>query len=86
MKLLFAVALVASFAACTQPRSARCKTVCAREAECLSSTNSAVPFDEKECVASCSMLEQDQANLAQVERHAECVMKQAACTAVVACQ
>ena len=71
---------------CVQARSTRCKQVCAREYECVTSTNSAIPFDEKECVAACAVLEQDQDNLAKVQKHADCVSKQQACSAVLECQ
>jgi hypothetical protein len=74
-------------AACTQPRSARCKHVCASEADCIAQTNSAIPFDEKECVAACSVLEADQDNRAKVEQHAACVERnQHACKAMLECQ
>ena len=80
-----ALASILALAACTQPRSARCKQVCTRESECVSTTNSTMPFDEKECIAACAVLEADQNNLAKVERHAECVAKQTACAAVLEC-
>ena len=84
MRILLALALAA---ACTQPRSARCKDVCSREADCVARTNSAIPFDEKECVAACAVLEADPDNLAKVEKHAECVAKnQGACRAMLDCQ
>jgi len=72
-------------AGCTQPRSARCTQVCTRESECVSATNSTMPFDEKECIAACAVLESDQDNLAKVQHHAECVTKQATCAAVLDC-
>ena len=74
--------------ACVQPRSARCKQVCARESECVtsSSSSSSVPFDEKECVAACAVLEADQDNLAKVQKHADCVLKHPACGDVLECQ
>jgi hypothetical protein len=83
VRLALLLILVAT--ACTQPRSARCKTVCTRESECISATSSTLPFDEKECIAACAVLEGDQENLAKVERHAECVAKQASCAAVLEC-
>jgi hypothetical protein len=80
------VALVI-FAACTQPRSERCKAVCAREAECVDSTKSTIPFDEKECVAACAALEIDATgNTAKVVKHADCVNRQQSCAAVLECQ
>jgi hypothetical protein len=78
--------LLLAVAACTQPRSARCKQVCTREAECISSTNAKIDFDESECIAACAVLEADQDNVAKVERHAECVTAQSSCAAVLDCQ
>jgi len=82
VRLLLLLALIG----CTQPRSARCKQVCAREYECITSTKSDIPFDEKECISACAVLEQDQDNLAKVQKHADCVNKQQACSAVLECQ
>jgi hypothetical protein len=85
--LLLAVWLAAWLAACTEPRSPACKEVCRREAECVEETNSKMPFDEKECVAACSALEQDATvNAAKVQRHIACVNKQEACAAVLECK
>jgi hypothetical protein len=84
--LLLAAALLAA-AACTEPRSTACKDVCKREAECVEETGSKMPFDEKECVAACSALEQDvTVNAAKVQRHIECVRRQPSCTAVLECK
>lgn len=70
--------------ACTQQRSAMCKEVCKREAECVDATASKMPFDEKECVAACAALEADKSdNGAKVVRHVECVHKQQDCRAVL---
>lgn len=80
--LVAAVLLVA----CVQPRSQRCKQVCARENECVTSSSSSIPFDEKECVAACAVLEADPDNLAKVQKHADCVSKHTACTDVLECQ
>jgi hypothetical protein len=82
MRYLIALALCA----CVQPRSQRCKQVCAREYECVTSTGSSIPFDEKECVAACAVLEADQDNLAKVQKHADCVAKHTACSDVLECQ
>jgi hypothetical protein len=71
---------------CVQPRSQRCKQVCAREYECVTQTSSSVPFDEKECIAACAVLEADQDNLATVQKHAECVAKHMQCSDVLECQ
>ena len=70
---------------CTQPRSKTCTEICARESDCVQSTNSPIPFDEKECVAACEVLRSDQQNLAKVEQHKDCVMKNASCQAVLEC-
>ncbi len=74
-------------AACTEPRSASCKKVCKREAECIEETGSKVPFEEKECVAACAALEQDSAHSgAKVTRHIECVTREKSCAAVLECK
>lgn len=73
--------------ACTEPRSAACKEVCKREAECVEETGSKMAFDEKECVAACSALEQDVTiNAAKVQRHMECVKRHTSCAAVLECK
>lgn len=85
--LLRASLLAALLAACTEPRSTACKGVCKREAECVEETGSKMPFDEKECVAACSALEQDTSvNAARVQRHIDCVNKQPSCAAVLECK
>ena len=74
-------------AACTQPRSARCKQVCTRESECVSQTSSQIPFDEKECIAACAALEHDvEHSAAKVARHIDCVNQQQTCPAVLECK
>jgi hypothetical protein len=79
--------LAALLAACTEPRSATCREVCKREAECIEETGSKMPFDEKECVAACSALEQDATvNAAKVQRHVACVNKHQSCAAVLECK
>jgi hypothetical protein len=83
MRWLVLIAIVG----CTEPRSARCKEVCKREAECIDVTSSKMPFDEKECIAACAALESDQAdNGAKVARHIECVRSKQACEAVLECR
>lgn len=78
--------LVALGAGCTQPRSARCKEICKHEAECVDQTGAKITFEEKECVAACSVLEADSENAAKVARHAECVQRQAQnCSALLEC-
>jgi len=81
------LALAALLAACTEPRSPVCKELCKREAECIEETASKMAFDEKECVAACSALEQDvTVNAAKVQRHVDCVKKQPTCAAVLECK
>ena len=85
MRLVLLAVLVLS--ACTEPRSNACREVCKREAECVEETGSKMPFDEKECVAACSALEQDTSvNAAKVQRHIDCVHKQQSCAAVLECK
>ena len=81
MRILLALALVA----CNQPRSETCKSVCSKEADCVRQTSASVPFDEKECVAACEVLRNDQANQAKVEQHHDCVTKTQSCSAVLEC-
>ena len=70
--------------ACTQPRSARCKEVCKREADCIDSSGKPIPFDEKECVAACAVLEADVAdNGAKVQNHVDCINRQQSCSTVL---
>ena len=89
MRCLVLIALL-SGVGCTQPKSAECKQVCKREAECvdaLDSTGPKIPFDEKECIAACAALQHDVAdNGAKVQRHIDCVNKQQSCTAVLECK
>ena len=80
----FAV-ILAVLAGCTQPRSKTCVDVCSRESDCITATQSEIPFDEKECIAACEVLRADQQNLAKVEQHRECVMNNASCQAVLDC-
>ena len=77
--------IVVLLVACTQPRSKTCTDICSRESDCIQSTNSSIPFDEKECVAACEVLRGDQQNLAKVEQHRVCVTKNASCEAVLEC-
>jgi hypothetical protein len=72
---------------CTEPRSAQCREVCKREAECVEETGNKTPFEEKECVAACAALEQDvAASAAKVQRHADCVRRQTTCAGVLECK
>jgi len=85
--LVALIALVVVSAACTEPRSAACKEVCKREAECIDQTGSKVPFDEKECIAACAALEHDvDRSAAKVQHHIDCVTKQLTCPAVLECK
>ncbi len=85
--MLRSLVLVFALTACTEPRSAACREVCKREAECIEETSSKMPFDEKECVAACSALEQDvSVNAAKVQRHFDCVHRQQTCAAVLECK
>lgn len=76
-----------ALAACAEPRSPRCKRLCAREAECVEAAdNTETAFDEGDCVAQCSALERDEQGRGTVERHADCVTAAGtSCTAVLAC-
>ena len=80
------VALLLLLVACTEPRSPACKDVCKREAKCVDELGDKIPFDEKECIAACAVLEGDPDNLAKVQKHAECVAKHTACNEVLDCQ
>lgn len=83
----YALALGFALAACTEPRSNACRQVCKREANCIEETGSKMPFDEKECVAACSALEQDTSvNAAKVVRHIACVHGQLSCGGVLECK
>ena len=83
----YLIAAVVALAACTEPRSAACREVCKREAECNEEVGSKTPFEEKECVAACAALEADSANSgAKVQRHFDCVRHQTSCTAVLECK
>ena len=74
-------------AGCTEPRSPACKEVCKREAECIDQTASKAPFDEKECIAACAVLEHDVENsAAKVQHHIACVNQQTSCPAVLECK
>lgn len=86
---VFALALAAGLlCSCTEPRSAQCREVCKREAECIEESGTKTPFEEKECVAACAALEQDGANSgAKVQRHVDCVRKAGtSCGAVLECK
>ncbi len=81
-RIWLGLALALAGAACTQPRSQRCREVCARQAECRDPTGKELDpsFDEKECVAQCSALETDTETRRLVEARAACFAKPDACT------
>ena len=88
--LLLAAACVAG--ACAQPRSATCKEICAREAECYQATEDETPdeqsaYDEGDCVAACAALERDAKTKPNVEAHWACVKNAGAdCAKIAACR
>jgi hypothetical protein len=67
-------------------RGLTCTDVCAREAECIQSTSSSLPFDKNECIAACDALSGDPQSVAKVEQHKACVMRTSSCDAVLECQ
>jgi len=85
-RLAAMIVLLAAAAACTEPRSATCRSVCAREAECHEELDTEENFDEGECLDACAALERDAYTQVIVEQHAECVREAASCAAVVDCQ
>lgn len=85
MTRLAAIALLLA-AACTEPRSATCRSVCAREAECHEELDTEENFDEGECLDACAALERDVQTAAIVEAHAACVQEASTCGHVVDCQ
>lgn len=80
-----AVLVLVLLAGCVQPRSKTCSDICSKESDCITSTKSEIPFDEKECVAACEVLKADQSNQAKVEQHHACVTKTESCSAVLDC-
>jgi len=84
MTMRIALVLVL-LAGCTQPRSKTCVDICSRESDCITATKADIPFDEKECVSACEVLRADQQNVAKVESHRECVMKNVSCKDVLEC-
>jgi hypothetical protein len=83
----FLLAVIGFCVACTEPRSPACKDSCKREAECIDQTGSKTPFDEKDCVAACAVLEHDaDHSAAKVARHIACVTSQTTCSAVLECK
>jgi hypothetical protein len=97
VRLSAAVLLVLALAglgACAQPRSARCKEICSREAECQQAAEEAgatseeqTAFDEGDCVAACAALERDERTKPNVDAHEVCLDKAGSdCAKVAACR
>lgn len=86
MRELLVGAVLLWSAACTEPRSERCKTVCEREAECAeSSPGAGYRFEQQECVSACAALERDAEGKQYVARHVSCVDQAAGCAEIHAC-
>jgi hypothetical protein len=86
--VLRAVLLLAVLVSCTEPRSATCREVCARESACHEEIETSDNFDEGECLDACAALERDQVQAQSVIKHAECVRAAAAakdCKQMLAC-
>jgi hypothetical protein len=89
MRVLAVLLLVA--AACTAPTSKQCREVCARQNECEATAlnepagAAETGFDESECIAACAALERDQATIALVAAHVDCVHKAQTCPDILAC-
>jgi hypothetical protein len=84
--LIGAILFVTAAAGCTEPRSARCKTVCEREATCAEKSDDPdFRFDQQECVSACAALERDAEGKKYVARHAECVDAADSCDQIYAC-
>lgn len=83
-------ALLLVLAACAQPRSARCKEICAREAECQQRSDEPdeqSAFDEGDCVAACAALERDDNAVTRVEAHHVCITQAGDdCAKLAACR
>ena len=73
---------------CTQPKSARCRNLCAREAECveLVKREAETSFDEKQCVAACAVIEAEPKATQNVAAHEQCMAKATDCNAVLNCR
>ncbi len=80
-----AVILALLCAACTEPRSETCRSVCSREADCHEQLDTEENFDEGECLDACAALERDDHTAKQVEEHAACVREADSCNGVVDC-
>lgn len=77
----FLLALALCGLACTQPRSQRCRDVCAKQVECreLNGKEPETSFDEKECVAQCTALETDGETRHIVDERVACFARPDAC-------
>jgi hypothetical protein len=86
----FALLVALGLAACSAPRSQRCRDICAREARCAEEQeegSKGQTFDEGECVAACTALERDKEGTARVDEHAACLQKAGLdCTALLNCK
>jgi hypothetical protein len=91
------LAVAVAVAACSAPRSARCKKVCEVYDDCTESTeigavardelDRAVKFDETECVAACAALDRDAEGRLLVDQHIACVERAGTdCKQVLACR
>ena len=81
-RFLFVLALALAAQACTQPRSPRCRQVCARQVECreLAGQEAEPVFNETECVAQCTALETDAETRHIVDERVACFTRPDACT------
>jgi hypothetical protein len=88
--LAAALAAAGALAACSAPRSQRCRDICTREARCAEEQDEGAKgqtFDEGECVAACTALERDTEGRARVDEHDTCVKKAGLdCPALLNCK
>lgn len=88
MRLVALIVLI-TLAACSEPRSEDCKSVCQRETDCAEQQSNLVenyPYDLDECVAACVALERDKEGKLLVERHVECAKKATDCDELMECR
>ncbi len=88
MARLVIFAALLSLLGCTQPKSARCRNLCTREAECveLAKRETESSFDEKQCVAACAVIEAEPKSAHNVTAHEQCIAKATDCNAVLNCR
>ena len=88
MARLVTFAALLGLLGCTQPKSARCRNVCAREAECveLAKRETESSFDEKQCVAAGAVIEAEPKSMHNVAAHEQCIAKAVDCSAVLNCR